>query len=126
MHREKIYIVDDDVSVCRALESLLVTFGFEVRTFSSAEEFFSAVPNSAAGCLILDIHMPGLSGWEAQQRLLKTGSKRPVIIITVDKDAGLAEAALKAGAVGFLQKPFHDRALIDVVNITLKSEMGRF
>ena len=122
--KEQIYIVDDDESVCRALKVLLDTSGFEVRTFSSAEEFFSAIPNSASGCLILDINLPGLNGWEAQRHLLKSGSSRPVIVITVDKDDSLAGLALEAGAVGFLQKPFDDYALIEAVNLSLKSEMG--
>ncbi|MCX5699099.1 MAG: response regulator [Candidatus Omnitrophica bacterium] len=59
---KQIFIVDDDESVCRALSVLLVTYGFTVDVFTSAEEFFRVVPNSAAGCLILDIHMPGLDG----------------------------------------------------------------
>ena len=121
--KEQIYIVDDDESVCRALKVLLDTSGFEVRTFSSAEQFFSAVPNSASGCLILDIHLPGINGWQAQQRLLKSGSSRPVIVITVDKDDRLAGLALEAGAVSFLQKPFDDYALIEAVNLSLKSEV---
>ena len=124
LRNEQIYIVDDDESVCRALRALLVISGFAVRTFSSAEEFFSAIPNSACGCLILDINLPGIDGWEAQRRLLKSGSTRPVIVITVDKDDRVAGLALEAGAVGFLQKPFHDYALIDAVNVSLKSEMG--
>ncbi|MFZ2602974.1 MAG: response regulator, partial [Candidatus Omnitrophota bacterium] len=65
---KQIYIVDDDASVCRALAVLLVTYGFTVDTFTSAEEFFRAVPNRVPGCLILDIHMPGLDGWKALQR----------------------------------------------------------
>lgn len=111
-----IYIVDDDVSVCRALKLFLETHGFRVDTFSSAEAFFSAVPNSSPGCLILDIHMPGLKGWETQDRLFKSGSERSIIIISADKNGGLRERALKAGAIGFLQKPFHDQELIDLVN----------
>ena len=94
--REQIYVVDNDESVCRALKSLLVTLGFDVRTFCSAEEFFSAVPNSAVGCLILDIHTPEFNGWKALQRLIKTGSKRPVIVMTVDQGAWIPELVLKA------------------------------
>jgi FixJ family two-component response regulator len=113
-----IYVVDDDESVRRALKILLVSYEFQVETFSSAEEFFSAVPNSAPGCLILDIHMPGLDGWEVQRRLLKSGSKRRVIIISADKNGGEGhkEQALRTGVVGFLEKPFHDHELVDLIN----------
>lgn len=121
--RKQIYIVDDDESVCVAIKILMVSYGFEARTFHSAESFFSAVPNGSPGCLILDIYMPGLDGWEAQRRLLKSGSKRPVIIITTDKNRGLSEQALKAGAVGFLQKPFNDHELVCFVNKAYRREM---
>ena len=117
---KQIFIVDDDESVCRALGVLLVTYGFSVKTFTCAEDFFNAVPNSAPGCLLLDIHMPGLDGWETQQRLLASGSSRPVIIISADKKEGLRERALKAGAAGFLQKPFNDQALVDLINVAVK------
>ena len=118
--KKKIYIVDDDESVCRALGVLLATYGFTVDTFTSAEEFFNAVPNSVSGCLILDIHMPGLDGWETLQYLIKSGSSRPVIIISADKNEELNEKALKAGAVGFLQKPFNDKALVDLIKIAVE------
>jgi len=121
--KKLIYIVDDDESVLSALKTLMVAYGFTVKTFSSAEEFFSAVPNGAPGCLILDIYMPGLDGWEAQRRLLKSGSKRPIIIITADKNDGLREQALKTGAVGFLQKPFNDHELVCFVNKAYRREM---
>ena len=113
---KQIFIVDDDESVRRSLKVLLVTYGFRVSTFSSAEEFFRAVPNSAPGCLILDIYMPRLEGWEAQKRLLESGSKRPVIIISAEKNGDLKRHALEAGAVGFLQKPFNDQELVDLIN----------
>jgi two-component system, LuxR family, response regulator FixJ len=122
LNKKQIFIVDDDESVCRALAVLLVTYGFTVDTFTSAEEFFRAVPNSVPGCLILDIHMPGLDGWETQQRLLKSGSSRPVIIMSADKNGWFNERALKAGAVGFLQKPFNDQALVDLIKVAFKKE----
>ena len=117
LDKKQIYIVDDDESIRRSLKILMSTYGFAVDTFPSAEDFFSAVPNSAAGCLIMDIHMPGLNGWEAQRKLMKSGSKRPVIIITADKNGGLKKQALKAGALGFLQKPFNDQELVDLINL---------
>ena len=116
---KQIFIVDDDASVCRALSILLVTYGFTVDTYTCAEDFFRAVPNSLPGCLLLDIHMPGLDGWETLQRLFTSGSSRPVIIMSADKDGGLNQRSSKAGAVGFLQKPFNDQALVDLINIAV-------
>ena len=113
---KQIYIVDDDESVCRALKLLMMTYGFVVQTFYSAEKFLSTVLNTSPGCLIMDVYMPGLNGWEAQQELIKTGSDRPVIFITADKNGDLKDKALQAGAAGFLQKPFNDQELVDLIN----------
>jgi FixJ family two-component response regulator len=113
--KKKIFIVDDDASVCRALKCLLMTFGFAVETFLSGKSFFDTVKDTDLGCLILDIHLPGLDGWEVQRRLAAAGSKRPVIVMTADKNGGLRDQALQAGAVGFLQKPFTDQALLDII-----------
>lgn len=115
--KKKIYIVDDDESVCRALKTLLMTFDFEVKTFNSAKSFFDAVPNDELGCLVLDINMPGVDGWAMQKKILDSGSKRPVILISADKQDNAADRALKVGAVGFLQKPFNSQALIDLINV---------
>jgi FixJ family two-component response regulator len=112
----KVFIVDDDESVCRALKCLLTTFGFVVETFLSGKAFFNAISDMDPGCLILDIHLPGLNGWEVQKRLALVGSKRQIIIITADKNGGLRERSMEAGAVGFLQKPFNDQELINLVN----------
>jgi FixJ family two-component response regulator len=122
LENKQIFIVDDDESVCRALAVLLVTYGFTVDTFICADDFFRAVPNSVSGCLILDVHMPGLDGWETLRHLSTSGSRRPVIIISADKNRGLNEKATKAGAAGFLQKPFNDRALVDLINIAVKNK----
>ena len=113
--KKKIFIVDDDVSVCRALKCLLMTFGFAVETFLSGQAFFDAVADTVPGCLILDIHLPGMDGWEIQKRLALAGSKRHVIFITAEKDGGLRDRAKTTGAAGFLQKPFNDQALIDLI-----------
>ena len=113
---KQIFIVDDDESVCRALSVMLVTYGFTVNTFISAEDFFNAVPNSALGSLVLDIHMPKVDGWEILKHLLASGSHRPVIIISAEKNEGLNKKALEAGAVGFLQKPFNGQELVDLIN----------
>ena len=122
--KRQIYIVDDDESVCRALKSLLMTFDFEVKTFNSAKSFFDSVPNDDSGCLVLDIHMPGLDGWETQKRILDSGSKRPVIFVSAAKE-NVADRALKVGAVGFLQKPFDGQTLVDLINVASNNNSGK-
>ena len=115
-----IYIVDDDESVCRAIKTLLMTYDFEVKTFNSAQSFFDAIPNDEPGCLLLDIHMPGLDGWETQKKIMASGSKRSVIFISAEKHENAIDRALKLGAVGFLQKPVNDKILVDLINVTSK------
>ena len=111
-----IYIVDDDESVCRALKTLLMTYDFNVRTFNSGQSFFETVTNDDQGCLLLDIHMPGLDGWEIQKRILASGSKRPIIFISAEKKDDATDRASKVGAVGFLQKPVNAQTLVDLIN----------
>ena len=122
--KKQIYIVDDDESVCRALKSLLMTFDFEVKTFNSAKIFFDSVTNDDPGCLVLDIHMSGMDGWETQKRILDSGSKRPVIFISAEKK-DVADRALKVGAVGFLQKPFDGQTLVDLINVASANNSGK-
>ena len=121
--KKQIYIVDDDASVCRALSVMLTTYGFTVDTFASADQFFRVVPYDVQGCLILDIHMPEVDGWEALKRIIKAGYKRPVIIISADKSSVNYEKAIEAGAVGYLQKPFNDRELVDFINSALEKKL---
>jgi FixJ family two-component response regulator len=118
---KKIFILDDDKSVRRSLFMLLATYGFTVDGFSCAEDFFSAVPDSVTGCLILDIHMPGTDGWAVLKQIVKSGGKRPVIIISADKCELSNELALKAGAIGFLHKPFIAQELVDLILSAFKN-----
>lgn len=113
--RSRIYIVDDDESVCRALKILLMTFDFEVRTFNSAKSFFEVVAFDDPGVLLIDIHMPEFDGWAAHKRLVESGSKRPVIFISAEKPENVVERALSVGAAGFLQKPVNGTILVDLV-----------
>ncbi|MBF0510871.1 MAG: response regulator [Candidatus Omnitrophica bacterium] len=115
-----IYIVDDDESVCRSLKILLMTFGFEVKTFNSAQSFFENENVDLPGCLLLDIHMPGMDGWQAQKKNIDSGSKHPVIFISAEKKENALQRALNAGAVGYLQKPIHGQDLVSLINSTLK------
>jgi FixJ family two-component response regulator len=119
--KKQIYIVDDDVSVCRALGLLLDTCGFEVHTFTSAAAFLNSVLTHALGCLILDVHMEGMDGFALQQKLHSNGFQIPIIFISVDNDLKFSKAYLKAaGAVGFLQKPFNDQPLLDFIEVAFK------
>jgi len=113
-----IYVVDDDESVCRALKTLLMTYDFEVKTFNSAQSFFDAVGHDEPGCLLLDIHMPGLDGWETQKKILAAGCKRPIIFISAEKKDDALGRALNVGAVGFLQKPVNGQTLVDLINLS--------
>jgi len=117
----KIFIVDDDESVCRAIKTLLMTYDFDVRTFNSAQSFFDAISPDQPGCLLLDIHMSGPDGWEVQKQIFASGSTRPVIFISAEKKDDATDRALKAGAVGFLQKPVNGQTLVDLINTTSKS-----
>ena len=123
-NKKNVFVLDDDESVCRSLKTFLMTYDFEVKTFNSAQSFFDAVPNDELGCLVLDIHMPGLDGWETHKKIVESGSKRPVIFISAEKQENAVDRALKAGAVGFLQKPFNGQALVDLINIASEDMCG--
>jgi two-component system response regulator TtrR len=124
LRKNKVYIVDDDESVCRALKILLMTFDFEVETFNSAKSFFDAVSNDDPGCLLLDIHMPEFDGWAAQKRIMDSGSKRPVIFISAESPDIVEDRALKAGAVGFFQKPINGQMLVNLINAASEDTYG--
>ena len=119
-NNRNIYIIDDDESVCRALKILLTTYDFVVKTFNSAKSFFDSVSNDAPGCLLLDIYMPEMDGWAVQKRIKDSGSKRPVIFISAENPDIVEDRALKAGAVGFLQKPVNAPMLVALINATSK------
>ena len=107
--------MDDDKSVCRALDLLLNTYGLKVKTFGRAEDFFKAVPYDADGCLVLDLHLPGLDGWGVLRRLQPAGYRLPVVVISAEKAETAKEQVIKAGAVAFLQKPFNDQELVEII-----------
>jgi FixJ family two-component response regulator len=109
-------VVDDDASILRALQRLLRSGNYAVRTFTSAEAFLASEYRPLAGCLVLDVHLGGLSGIELQEHLAASGMRTPVVFITAHDDAITRERAHRAGAVDYLRKPFDDVALLDAVN----------
>jgi FixJ family two-component response regulator len=117
-------VVDDDQSMRESLPDLIQDFGFDARTFSSAEEFLSSGSADETSCLILDVGMPGMSGPELQQELNRRGEKIPTIFITGQKDEIIRARVLKQGAVGFLIKPFSDAAFLEAIESALKTSEG--
>lgn len=117
-----VYIVDDDHSVRDALGLLLSVRGYRTAVFANAEGFLNAWQSDWAGCLLIDIRMPGMDGLALQQRLVELDCHLPVIIITGHGDANLARQAFKANAVDFLEKPFDDDKLIDAITEAFRRE----
>jgi FixJ family two-component response regulator len=110
-----IVIVDDDDSVCRALRRLVRSVGMEAETFKSGRDFldlWEAMPSFQPGCVILDVQMPGMTGLDVQQQLVKSRRRVPVIFITAHDDVA-------AGAVAFIRKPFHDEILLKTMREAL-------
>ena len=113
-------IVDDDESMREAIESLIESLGFRAETFASTEEFVQCDHLRQIACLILDVHLPGMSGLELQRQLSIATYNFPIIFITGRGDDRMREHALKAGAVEFLYKPFSNEALLTAVRSALK------
>ena len=110
-----VYLVDDDLSIRRALTRLLKSLGVETVVFASAEAFLQAGPWAPEACLILDVQMPGMKGWDLVEHLRASGSTLPVIIITAYNDAQTHDRARRAGIVAYLRKPFDDQALLQAL-----------
>jgi FixJ family two-component response regulator len=113
-----IYVVDDDELVRVALDSLLRSVGYTVRLFPNAAVFLAEASTEQPACLILDIRLPGLSGLELQTAL---PGHLPVILVSGFGDIRMSVRGIKAGAVDFLEKPFRDQEMLDVVALALKS-----
>ena len=112
-----IAIVDDDASVCEALESLLKSLGFRIASFTSARSFLDSPQFPSVSCVVLNVSMPEMNGLELQ-RHLAASHPIPIIFIT-DRNGETREQALRAGAISFLTKPFRDEALIDALHFAL-------
>jgi FixJ family two-component response regulator len=114
-------VVDDDESVRESLPDLLGEFGYATRTFSSAEEFLASDCVGQTRCLILDISMPGMTGPELQQELIRRRQTIPIIFITANRDKTVRPRLLEQGAVECLFKPFSDTALSEALNAALRA-----
>lgn len=117
--RPTIIVVDDEESVCRAMDRLLRSEGYQVKTFTSAEAFLMDLPADGPGCVLLDMSMPGVNGLELQQRLTAHDRAWPTVFVTGHGDVQTSVRAMKAGAVDFLTKPVDDVALFHAIDQAL-------
>lgn len=115
-----VFIVDDDDAVRSSLRLLFKSYGLDAVLHSSADEFLAGYDRAQPGCLVLDVRMQGMSGLELQQRLNMLGATIPIVFITGHGDVELAVQAMKHGAFDFLEKPFRDQRLLDVVSAALR------
>jgi FixJ family two-component response regulator len=116
-----ISIVDDDFSVRRAVGRLVKAAGYAVETFATAHEFLDSFPSDRTACLVLDIHLNGMSGFDLEERLRAERVAIPIIFITAHDDAATRERARGSGAAGYLAKPFDGQALLDVIGTVVGS-----
>jgi len=111
----KVYVVDDEESIRSALNRLLRSMGYQVLSFESAEDFLNSISDLSEGCIVLDIHLKGMSGLDLQEKLTSRAMNYPVIFMTAYDNPQWRERAKKAGAVAYLRKPFCEKALLDAV-----------
>ncbi len=117
-----IAVVDDEASVCTALGRLLRLADYEVAAFGSGEEFLASLAARRPACVILDVHMPGLSGFDVQSRLRTAHIEIPIVFITASDDLTLAQTALAAGGVRLLRKPFSSDDLLEAIGVALHQD----
>jgi FixJ family two-component response regulator len=120
-----IVVIDDDVSMRKALDNLFKSVGFEVELFTSPQEFLQSARPDRPGCIVLDVRFPGRSGLDMQRELAQAEAQLPIIFITGYGDIPMSVRAMKAGAVEFLTKPFREQDLLDAVGTALERDRTR-
>lgn len=120
-----VFVVDDDLAMRESLESLLRSVGHQVESFASPQEFRAADCPELPCCMVLDVRLPEMSGLEFQRELARRGNAIPIVFITGHGDIPMSVAAMKAGAVEFLTKPFRDQDLLDAVHRALQRDQER-
>ncbi|MCP4992786.1 MAG: response regulator transcription factor [Gammaproteobacteria bacterium] len=120
-----VFIVDDDQAMRNSLKWLIESIGMPVETYESADAFIRNYYPGRAGCLLLDVRMPGMSGLDLQEYFLEQEIRIPIIIITGHGDVPMAVRAMKAGAVDFIEKPFNDELLLDSIRRALVQDQDQ-
>ena len=114
-----IYVIEDDASVRRAIERLMASADLAATTFSSGEEFLASAKPGDRDCLVMDIHLGGMSGLQIQEQLADMGSRVPIIFITAFDDEATRGKAKRGGAHAYFRKPFDDQALLDAIQFSV-------
>jgi FixJ family two-component response regulator len=112
----QVYVVDDDLSVREGVGRLIRSAGLIVKTFPTAQELIASLQQELPSCLVLDVQLPDINGFELQQQLAKKGLQVPIIFLTGYGDIPQGVRAMKAGAIEFLTKPFRDEELLNAIN----------
>ena len=114
-----VFIVDDDASVRRSIEDLLSSVALRCESFATPQEFLDSKRADCAGCLVLDVRLPGMNGLDFQRVLVEAGVSLPIVFITGHGDIPMSVKAIKSGAVEFLIKPFRSQELLDAIQQAL-------
>jgi RNA polymerase sigma factor (sigma-70 family) len=120
--KSTVFVVDDDQAMRNSLKWLIESVGVAVKSFASADEFLAQYQSGRAGCLVLDVRMPGMSGLELLEHLALRNVHIPAVIITGHGDVPMAVRAMKGGAIDFIEKPFNDEALLDAIRRAIAYE----
>lgn len=115
-------VLDDEPNMRKALRRLLATHGFRVEDYGRGDDLLAALPSHPAHCLVLDLHMPGMSGFEVLDSLTTRRPAVPVVVITGHDGPGTRERALALGATAYLTKPVDESALLDAIRVALSSD----
>jgi len=125
VYEDTVFVVEDDEAVRDSMRWLLEGNGYHVEAFESAEHFLERVDPKSGGCLIADIRMPGMSGLELQDVLIRRGSKLPLVFVTGHGDVPMAVESMKKGALDFIEKPFSEASLRQAVSACLEHNQGQ-
>lgn len=120
-----VHVIDDQQSVRTALTEMLSVFGFDARTYESAENFLKNNDAARAGCLVADVRMPGMNGIELVTEMKRRGIPMPVILISGHADVPMAVGGIKAGAIDFIEKPLDDAKLVSAINRGMEAASER-
>ncbi len=124
-HQPLIYVVDDNVSICRALKLLLKAYGFKVETFTKAADFLAYKHPRQQSCLVLDIRLPDINGLTLQEMMAKRGITIPIIFITGHGNIPMSVKTMKAGAIDFLTKPVTKKKLLNAITLAISKSIAQ-